>query len=201
MCYNIYILKADLWKCIYLGCLCLEIHLYFDVCVCACICMHLCVCLCVCLCASACVCVFSAHLQAALSTLERAQGIFLLKAAENFVVASLTNSLESHATTSVRSPPSAMVASTMQFLTTTLMETANGRASLLDRMIVSSHVSTFHQSVAQVISLLSTCKQFCEWKVGDESLLRTLAQLALQHPSEKIRQTALQGLINLVTFM
>ena len=149
------------------------------------------------------VCVFSAHLQAALSTLERAQSVFLLKAAENFVVASLTSSLEAHATNTTCSstPPSAMVADTMQFLSTSLTEMAKGRASLLDHMIVSSCISAFHQSMVQVISLLSTCKLFCEWKVGDEKLMRTLAQLALQHPSDKIRHNALQGLVNLVAVM
>ena len=144
---------------------------------------------------------FSAHLQTALSTLERGQSVFVQKEAENFLVESLTHSFKAHAT-STRSPLSyAMVVNTVQFLSATLTDMTKGRASLLNHMIVSPHISAFHESVAQIVLQLSTRGVFCGWKAGDRQWMTCLAQLALQHPSEKIRQNTLQALVNLVAFM
>ncbi|KAK7112107.1 BRCA1-associated ATM activator 1-like [Littorina saxatilis] len=144
----------------------------------------------------------SIHMQTALSTLETAQSVFLLKAAEILVVASVTKSLESSAPTSTpSSPTSPTVVKTMQFLSDALAVMAKGSANLLDQMIVSTHVSTFHQSVGQIISLLCDGERFCKWKCGEEGFVASLARLALQHPSEKIRFSSLQSTAKLTGFM
>ncbi|XP_076454852.1 uncharacterized protein LOC143289686 [Babylonia areolata] len=142
------------------------------------------------------------HFQTALLTLEKGQSMFVLSAAENFVLTSLTNSLEANIPTETHSPPlSSMVVQGVDFLTSRVMEMKRNRATLLDQMIVSSHVSTFYRLVATMVAALSGLGRFCQWKVGDEAFVATLAQLALQHPSEKVQSSALQSVVNLVGYM
>ena len=96
---------------------------------------------------------------------------------------------------------SGVVIDTAQFLVNELAEIGQGRATLLDQLIVSSHASGFHQSVVQLVASLCQCDKFCEWKAEDDKLLTILARLALQHSSEKIRLCALQSVVRLVGFM
>jgi hypothetical protein len=160
------------------------------------------------------------HLPTALETLETAQSVFLLKAAENFAAATIASNLNNIKADEFLSPQlsgngtaenvsssinaasiDSVVQASVEMCVATVEEMSKCQASVLDSLVASTRASTYHQSVLNLTLSLSSCERFCQWKAQERPFLMTLLQLVFHHPSDMTASTALNCVINIAAFM